>query len=479
MTAWKWWPIRSLRGTILLSFVLIAALTAAAAAGATALRARQVVLEQVQESAVTQLRSNVEAFAPDLRVEPDQRLLSFLARQLRRGADSSDSTFGATYQGMSASDRSGPTVPESLLDAARTSLVSLSQRVQFDSASYLAVAVPVLTGSEPGGESPGAGVPSGLVVSSMTPLAQQEAVIGRIIGGSIAAALPGVIISILLALLVTGALLRPIRRLHAAVEQVSSGELGAQVADDDRGEVGDLARAFNSMSRDLRTEHDALRAMEERARRFTADVSHELRTPLSAMTAVVGVLADSHLTGDTAEAAQLVARETVSLARLVEDLIEISRFDAGTAELQRDEIDLSLLVQHTLALRGWAERVENTVSPGLRAQVDPRRLDVVLANLIGNATRHAGPTARIVVNARAEGSRLLIEVIDDGPGIPSELRPHVFDRFVKGDPARERSAGSGLGLSIALENVVLHGGTLRVESTDGTRFIVELPGVVP
>lgn len=240
-----------------------------------------------------------------------------------------------------------------------------------------------------------------------------------------------------------------------------------------------MARAFNSMSRDLRTEHDALRAMEERARRFTADVSHELRTPLSAMTAVVGVLADSHLTGDTAEAAQLVARETVSLARLVEDLIEISRFDAGTAELQRDEIDLSLLVQHTLALRGWAERVENTVSPGLRAQVDPRRLDVVLANLIGNATRHAGPTARIVVNARAEGSRLLIEVIDDGPGIPSELRPHVFDRFVKGDPARERSAGSGLGLSIALENVVLHGGTLRVESTDGTRFIVELPGVVP
>ncbi|PPI56315.1 hypothetical protein [Rathayibacter toxicus] len=175
MTAWKWWPIRSLRGTILLSFVLIAALTAAAAAGATASRARQVVLEQVQESAVTQLRSNVEAFAPDLRVQPDQRLLSFLARQLRRGADSSDSTFGATYRGMSASDRSGPTAPESLLDAARTSLVSLSQRVQVDSASYLAVAVPVLTGSEPGEESPGAGVPSGLVVSSMTPLAQQEA----------------------------------------------------------------------------------------------------------------------------------------------------------------------------------------------------------------------------------------------------------------------------------------------------------------
>lgn len=233
------------------------------------------------------------------------------------------------------------------------------------------------------------------------------------------------------------------------------------------------------MSRDLRRDHDELQAMEEKARRFAADVSHELRTPLAAMTAVVGMLtADAEdLPEETAEAALLVAQETRNLARLVEDLIEISRFDSGTAQLQHDEIDLAQLLGRTLAIRDWTERVTVDTPPGLRVRVDPRRVDLILANLVGNAVRYAGPDATISIRAHREADGIRIDVSDDGDGIPASLRARVFDRFVKGDPTRARSEGSGLGLSIARENAALHGGSLDLDdaSGNGATFVLRLP----
>jgi two-component system sensor histidine kinase MtrB len=251
------------------------------------------------------------------------------------------------------------------------------------------------------------------------------------------------------------------------VEQLSTGRLGAQIPVVDGGEFGDLASLFNTMSRDLRNERDELLAMEERSRRFTADVSHELRTPLAAMAAVAGVLeADAEqLPHETAEAALLVAQETRNLARLVEDLIEISRFDAGTAQLRHDEIDLAHLVQRTLAIRDWSHRVAMDAPPGLRVSVDARRVDVILANLVGNAVRYAGPDATISIRARLAGDQIRIDVSDNGDGIPVSDRARVFDRFVKGDPTRARSDGSGLGLSIAARTRCF----MVVRSTSQTR----------
>lgn len=456
--------LTSLRSKLVLTFVLVSLVSAAAATGATVAQSREMVLEQAQELAVAALRSSVEDLVPDLRRAPDSRVLDLLIARLRE-SPRIGGPVAASYQDLLA-EPDVPAVPSDLRYEASFATSALAQRTVVDGEPYLAVAVPVMW--EYG--------PSDLVVYSMTPLAPQEAIIGGLVARAAAGAGVTVLASIAVALLIAGGLVRPIERLRKGVEQVSTGKLGAQVAATDRGEVGDLARAFNAMSRELRAEHDQLRLMEERARRFAADVSHELRTPLAAMTAVAGILAADapRLPGDTGEAALLVAQETGSLARLVEDLIEISRFDAGVAELRLDEIDIGSVVGHTLAMRQWSDRVEVDVPEGLRVVVDPRRLDIVLANLVGNAVRHTSGAAIRVV-ARSDGEFLRVVVADDGPGIPAELLPRVFDRFVKGDPARGRSAGSGLGLAIARENVALHGGTLSVESGEGTSFTIVLP----
>jgi len=227
-----------------------------------------------------------------------------------------------------------------------------------------------------------------------------------------------------------------------------------------------------------------LREMEARARRFAADVSHELRTPLAAMSAVTDVLDEdaAGLDPDTATAVRLISEETVKLTRLVADLMEISRFDAGAAVLHLDEIDLAESIRRTLASRGGSGRVETDLpAPDeLRGRLDPRRLDVVVANLVGNALRHGARPVRVSLRARRSdwAERLaVIEVRDGGPGIPDDVLPHVFERFYKSDTARTRSEGSGLGLAITAENVRMHGGTLRAANhpAGGALFTVELP----
>jgi two-component system sensor histidine kinase MtrB len=205
------------------------------------------------------------------------------------------------------------------------------------------------------------------------------------------------------------------------------------------------------------------------------------------MSAVTDVLDEeaASLDPDTATAVRLISEETVKLARLVEDLMEISRFDAGAAVLHLDEIDLAESIRRTLASRGWTDEVD-TALPGpdeLRARVDPRRLDVVVANLVGNALRHGAKPVRVALwgggreGRGGVGSAAVIEVTDSGPGIPADVLPYVFDRFYKSDSARTRTEGSGLGLAITEENVRVHGGTVRAANRPGggAVFTVELP----
>jgi two-component system sensor histidine kinase MtrB len=219
----------------------------------------------------------------------------------------------------------------------------------------------------------------------------------------------------------------------------------------------------------------------------------------------------SALDGETADAVRLISEETVRLTRLVGDLMEISRFDAGVARLNLDEIDLAESVRRTLSSRGWLDEVTALLpEPGaLRARVDPRRLDVVVANLVGNALRHgARPvTVRLALadgwgrddrahdsglqDGRPQDNRLhdgwaragcaVIDVLDSGPGIPETDLPHIFERFYKADSSRSRSENSGLGLAITAENVHLHGGRIRAANRPGSGavFTVELPLRVP
>ncbi|WP_222849908.1 sensor histidine kinase [Trebonia kvetii] len=272
----------------------------------------------------------------------------------------------------------------------------------------------------------------------------------------------------------------PVRRLARAAQRMSGGDLSARVQLQGRDELAQLVTTFNEMASALENKVSELEQMEARARKFADDVSHELRTPLTAMTAVAGILHEHPgLTGDAATAGRLVQQEVEHLNRLVEDLIEISRFDAGTAQLVTDETGIASAVSQCLRARGWSD-VRTDVPAGVTARLDRRRFDVILANLVGNALRHGGPpvtvTARIQADGRGAG-QLALEVRDHGNGLPLTAIPHLFERFYKADTARTRSEGSGLGLAIARENARLHGGDIHAGNhpDGGAVFTVNLP----
>ena len=274
--------------------------------------------------------------------------------------------------------------------------------------------------------------------------------------------------------------LLPVRRLAGAARRMSGGDLSVRVEPRGRDELAQLVTSFNAMASALQDKVGELERMEARARQFAGDVSHELRTPLTAMTAVADILpGHPGLTGDAAAAARLVRQEIFHLNRLVEDLIEISRFDAGTAQLVADDTDVATAVSGCLRARSWTDVSADTPA-GLIALLDRRRFDVIIANLVGNALRHGGPpvtvTARAEPRGRGEG-RLVLEVRDHGPGLPEAAIPHLFDRFFKADTARARSEGSGLGLAIAWENAQLHGGHIEARNhpDGGAVFTASLP----
>jgi two-component system, OmpR family, sensor histidine kinase MtrB len=273
--------------------------------------------------------------------------------------------------------------------------------------------------------------------------------------------------------------LLPVRRLAQAAQRMSDGDLSVRIKPKGRDELAQLTATFNDMAAALEGKIGELERMEERARQFAGDVSHELRTPLTAMTAVADILpGHPGLTGDAATAAQLVSQEIRHLNRLVHDLIEISRFDAGTAQLVADDTDVVAAVAACLRARGWVG-VDTDIPAGLTMPLDRRRFDVILANLIGNALCHGSPPVTVQASIRPAdgGVELALLVRDHGPGIPPDALPHVFERFYKADTARSRSEDSGLGLAIAWENTRLHGGHIKAANNPGggALFTLRLP----
>lgn len=516
---------RGLRAQLVLVFLLVSVLSALTGAMFTFRQGRDAIVDGVQADALRELRGHLAFRAPDLPADPAQADLRTLAVQLDLAGAGRGWRTALSYRGgaLVTAGPQAPPLPASLRARAATATTALAQRFHRDGTPWLGVALPVTaadtpadgnTGTSTGtnsGTSTGSSTgtarphePPPLVVYASFSLASQQRDVEALATAVRAGALPAALVSVVAALLAAGRLLRPVRRLRAAAEKVAGGALDTRVAVSGDDELADLGRTFNVMSATLQADAAALRAMEARARRFAADVSHELRTPLAAMAAVTGVLdADAgsgRLDPLTAEALRLVAGETRSLTRLVEDLIEVSRFDAGAAVLNLDEVDLRELVVKTLAVRHWQDRVRAEVPAGLRARIDPRRVDVILANLVGNALRHGGAQASVLVRvapgvapgvavgvdagadadakahagASADADRIIVIVSDDGPGIPAGLLPHVFDRFTKGDAARARSEGSGLGLAIAAENARLHGGTLTAANAPGGGAVLTL-----
>ncbi len=467
---------RGLGTRLVVGFLLVSVLSALTTAALTFGQARGAILDRAQTSALDDLRAQVNSLAPDLPAQPAEADLRALALQLNRSAGSRDWRTAASYRGgpLVSADAPAPELPAGLPADAAEATGALAQRFHHDGHPWLALALPVTSAADPS-------APSGLVVYASLSLAAEEEDVASLLAAARAGALPVVLASAVPALLAARRVLRPVRRLHSAAENMAAGALDTRIEVTGKDELADLGRTFNTMASTLQADAETLRAMEARARRFAADVSHELRTPLAAMTAVTGVLEEDGTSGrldpETSEALTLVADATRRLGRMVDDLMEISRFDAGAARLDLDESDIGELLRKTLALRHWQDRVDVGVPGPLRARLDPRRVDVILANLIGNALRHGGPAVRVRVRARADAAALTLTVADDGPGIPHETLPHIFDRFSKGAAARSRSEGSGLGLAIAAENARLHGGTLTAANAPdgGAVFTLTLP----
>jgi two-component system sensor histidine kinase MtrB len=233
------------------------------------------------------------------------------------------------------------------------------------------------------------------------------------------------------------------------------------------------------MAEALEAKIRALAEAQARERRFTADVSHELRTPVTALVGAASLLREhlDEMPADARRPAELLVHDVGRLRRLVDELMEISRLDAGGEPVRPETVAVASLVKGLLDARGWSSKVELS-GEEVTLATDPRRLERIVDNLIGNAVRHGGREVRVLVGR--DGPRAFLEVSDRGPGIPPEDLPHVFERFYKADPSRT-GTGSGLGLAIARENARLLGGDVRVwsEAGVGTRFTVVLPVTEP
>ncbi|MEU9636563.1 HAMP domain-containing sensor histidine kinase [Streptomyces tendae] len=482
---------RGLRVRLVVAFLLAAAFGALLTAGLTFHRARAAILDRAEETAVADLRTQLDSLAPDLTLPPTAEDLRGLTRQIDQAGGARAWHTSASYRGgepVTASPGTPP-VPDELRRAVQDSGRAVHQRTEHDGRPWLALGMPVAYTDDSGdtgtGTGPGthadAGSLSGLTVYAAFPLDDDRADIDALVTAAEAGAVPALALALVPALFAARSVLRPVRRLRHGAERIAAGELDTRLDAPGRDELADLTRSFNTMAETLERDAAELRRLEAGARRFAADVAHELRTPLAAMAAVTEVLDEDAASGvlpaDTEDAVRLISEEVRALARTVEDLMEVSRFDAKAAPVHREDVDLRTLVTKTLQLRGWAhdERVRADLPEPAPVRVDPRRIDVVLGNLVANALHHGRPPVTVAVRVR--GDRVRVTVTDRGPGIPDEALPYVFDRFYKADAARPRSGGSGLGLAIAQENAALNDGTLTAANhpDGGAVFTLTLP----
>lgn len=453
--------MRGFRGRLVTTFGLVAAVVSAALATTSFLVVRKVVLDRARDRAVDEARGAVtEAVLrlPEGATPAEAR--SFVANLPGLGgaqvvAVGADGSFDTTSVSLSAAS-----VPPSLVEAAGEGRLAWV-RTGSGRSDHVVV----------GGQLPG-----GPQVFLFFPL-EDEASDLELLRNVLASVGVGmVLVSAVVGVVAARGVLRPLRRARVAAQRIEVGLLGTRMPEQGNDEFADLARAFNRMADALERTVGELRTLEASHRRFVSDVSHELRTPLTALTTAADVLdANSAGLNDAGRrSARLLVVESRRLAAMVEDLMEVSRLDAGVAAMAWEPVDVRELVGKALGLRGWTGRVD--VVPGARVETwaDPRRLDGIVANLVGNALEHGEPPVRVTVGAT--GAQVTLAVDDAGPGIPAEKLESIFERFFKADPSRSRG-GSGLGLAIARENAHLHGGDITVASSPGrgSRFTCTLP----
>ena len=329
---------------------------------------------------------------------------------------------------------------------------------------------------------PGAGSYDLYLVYSMQEEQETLAFVQRVIlggGGVLMALIIG--IGTVVARLVT----TPLKRAALAAEKMAAGDLTSRVEVSGADELARVGQSFNHMARSLEQKVDDLTELSHLQQRFVSDVSHELRTPLTTIRMASSVLDSqrAELPGELQRTVELLVAQVERFDVLLADLLEISRFDAGAAELEAHREDLNALVERALddvrplaAARGCRLEVQLS-GMEVRAVVDARRIDRVLRNLLTNAIEH-GAGHPVLVQTGADDEAVAVVVQDFGRGISPEDAQHVFDRFWRADPSRARTiGGTGLGLSISVEDARLHDGWLQAwgQEGEGAVFRLTLP----
>ncbi|GGU17005.1 DUF4153 domain-containing protein [Nocardioides albus] len=313
----------------------------------------------------------------------------------------------------------------------------------------------------------------GLLVAASALVAAVVASVGRVAGVSPWVSIP-VTIGIALAVtqLLAAGMTSPLRQMTLAARRMARGDYTVSVPSGGADEVGQLGRAFNTMASDLG-------AVDRQRRDLVANVSHELRTPLAALTVVLENLVDG--VGSEPAALQTALGQAERLSRLVEDLLDLARVDAGKAPLSTSSVDLGPLLEACVAearANGRPVSYEVDAPADLVVDADPDRLSQLVVNLLDNASRHSPRDGVVTVRAGRDGERYHLEVLDSGPGVPPSDRGRVFEPFGTLSASAD-GGGTGLGLAIARWVTDLHGGSIAfldpLPGTAGARVRVDLP----
>ncbi|MEV6717374.1 HAMP domain-containing sensor histidine kinase [Lentzea sp. NPDC051208] len=449
-------PRLSLRWRLAAAFGLGSFLLSSVLAMATWNLSSGYLLRQREQSAVQQAEVNANVIDEELRRGGEG--LDKLLTGLTTGPDSTILLY-RPHELRSSGRQVDPSVlPPRLLELAHSGIAA-RQRLVVDGVPVIAVTLPITTGD--------------VHYVELSPTLQLD----RTFRFLSAVLIAGTVISGVLGVALGGwagrRALRPLTELTAVAHRVAGGDLRSRMPERADPDLAPLARTFNKTADEL--ERRALRDA-----RFAGDVSHELRSPLTTMLNAAEVLRRrrEEIPGTAGRATDLLTSEVDRFARMVVDLLEISRLDQQEDDRALEPVDLGGLVRNVLATRSDAVVPEVEVdSTAPLVIADRRRLDRVVNNLLDNAERHAGGAVRVAVLRNDRKVRL--EIDDSGPGVPAELRERIFERFARGAQAGSRGAdsGSGLGLALVAEHVRRHDGRAWVQDRPGggARFVVEIP----
>ena len=476
-----WWRHTALRLRAALAFGLTALVLSVVLAGTTYALLRSSLLDERATAAERQAYTNARLLRS--RVEPLPPNMSQLLAGLQVGPDGG-ALLEIDGQWFSSSVSLTPSeLPEQIGDVVEGGDAA-TQRFRLGDEPVLGVGVPInAVGASYFEVTSLAGVESSLDRLGRT--LATAALIATVVGAALGAALSSIV-------------LQPLRRFAAVATRIAGGETTTRLDAAGDPDLEPLAGSFNEML-------DELDERIERERRFASDVSHEIRGPVAALASAVSIVdrRRDQLPAEVVPVVDALDEQVTAFNQLVLDLLEISRFDARTAALETSSTDIAELCRDLVDGRREQITVRSTHDGPVRAEVDRRRLEQVLTNLLDNAEHYAGGATDIVVglgsldgdgsagdSAGAAGSSAptlgggtaaaaFIRVEDRGPGVSDAERDEIFSRFRRGSAADSPGAprGTGLGLALSAQHITLHGGRLWVEDRDGggACFVIELP----